>query len=57
MMHGAAGRVTTVVAKAALEAAPSVAKIMAAELGRDEKWQQRTMDDFERVARLHIFQV
>jgi hypothetical protein len=29
---------------------------MAEELGRDEKWQQRTVDDFESVARLHIFQ-
>jgi hypothetical protein len=28
---------------------------MAEELGRDEKWRKRTVDDFESVARMHIF--
>jgi glycerol-3-phosphate dehydrogenase len=43
-------------AKAALKAAPAVAQLMAEELGRDEKWRKRTVDDFESVARMHIFQ-
>jgi glycerol-3-phosphate dehydrogenase len=42
-------------AKAALKAAPAVAQLMAEELGRDEKWRKRTVDDFESVARMHIF--
>jgi glycerol-3-phosphate dehydrogenase len=42
-------------AKAALKAAPAVAELMAEELGRDEKWRKRTVDDFESVARMHIF--
>jgi glycerol-3-phosphate dehydrogenase len=43
-------------AKAALRAAPLVAHLMAEELGRDAAWQRRTVDDFESVARLHVFQ-
>jgi glycerol-3-phosphate dehydrogenase len=43
-------------ARAALKAAPAVAELMAEELGRDEKWRKRTVDDFESVARMHIFQ-
>jgi glycerol-3-phosphate dehydrogenase len=43
-------------ARAALKAAPVVAQLMAAELGRDETWCKRTVDDFESVARMHIFQ-
>jgi glycerol-3-phosphate dehydrogenase len=43
-------------AKAALKAAPVVAQLMATELGRDETWCRRTVDDFESVARMHIFQ-
>jgi glycerol-3-phosphate dehydrogenase len=43
-------------AKAALEAGPTVAGIMAREMGRDEAWQRRTVEEFEGVARLHVFQ-
>jgi len=30
--------------------APATAKLMARELGRDSAWQQRQLEDFERVA-------
>ena len=37
-------------ARAALECAPDVARLMAAELGRDELWQQAQLQAFRRVA-------
>ncbi len=38
-------------AQAAIDAAPVVARIMAAELGRDETWVQQELDDFNRLAK------
>ncbi len=40
--------------RAALEMAPKVAALMAAELGRDETWRQEQVRDFERVARHYL---
>jgi glycerol-3-phosphate dehydrogenase len=37
-------------ARASIEAAPDVAKLMAGELGRDEAWAQRQVEDFKKVA-------
>ena len=37
-------------AKAAVEIAPTVARIMATELGRDQQWQQRQIADFTSIA-------
>ena len=42
-------------AKAALEASGTVAAIMMQELGKDEAWKRKSMDEFESVARMHIF--
>ena len=42
-------------ARAALEAAPVVADIMAAEMQKDDAWKQQTVSAFEGVARQHIF--
>jgi glycerol-3-phosphate dehydrogenase len=41
-------------ARAALAAAPEVARILAEELGRDEAWKTRTLGDFETVARQYL---
>jgi glycerol-3-phosphate dehydrogenase len=38
-------------ARAAIEAAPDVAKVMAAELGRDERWQEEQLRAFRELAR------
>lgn len=37
-------------ARAALDMAPEVARLMAAELGRDESWQERQVRDFQQIA-------
>ncbi len=36
--------------RAALEMAPRVASLMAAELGRDEEWQRRQVEEFRKIA-------
>ncbi len=41
-------------ARAAAEACPWVAKIMAQELGRDDHWQQAQVDEFKRIAERYI---
>ena len=41
-------------AHAAVEAAPEVARLMADELGRDERWQQEQVTQFEQVAQAHM---
>ena len=41
-------------ARAALAAAPEVARILAEELGRDQAWKARTLSDFEAVARQYL---
>ena len=38
-------------ARAAIEMAPNVARIMAAELGRDEAWEKQQVSDFHKLAR------
>jgi glycerol-3-phosphate dehydrogenase len=42
-------------ARAATEMAPQVARIMAAELGRDEGWEKQQVSDFRELARQHLF--
>jgi len=41
-------------ARAAMEVAPAVARIMAEELGRDEAWQLEQVEDFRSVARGYL---
>jgi glycerol-3-phosphate dehydrogenase len=41
-------------ARAAVEMAPAVAAIMAAELGYDESWQASQLDDFHAIARNYV---
>jgi glycerol-3-phosphate dehydrogenase len=41
-------------AKAALEAAPAVAELLARELGKDQAWQSRQMDEFTAIAQLYL---
>lgn len=41
-------------AQASIEAAPTVARLMAAELGRDAVWQQKTCDAFRQVAQGYL---
>lgn len=43
-------------AKAAIEAAPVVAELMAGELRRDEAWQRQAVEDFREVARAYVFE-
>lgn len=43
-------------ATAALRAAPKVAKLAAAELGRDESWANRQLEDFRRVAKNYLIE-
>jgi glycerol-3-phosphate dehydrogenase len=38
-------------ARAALEAAPKVASLMARELGRDARWESKQVEEFEKIAR------
>lgn len=42
-------------ARASIEAAPLVARLMAAELGYDEAWQARQVTDYTAVARGYVF--
>jgi len=42
-------------ARAAIEAAPAVAACLAAELGRDEAWQQSQMEDFRNTAAGYVY--
>jgi glycerol-3-phosphate dehydrogenase len=44
-------------AGAAIEIAPRVAALMAAELGRDEAWQQAQVDEFTTSARVYLVHV
>lgn len=41
-------------AKAAITAAPEVARILAQELGKDENWQKNQVENFEKVAKNYI---
>jgi Glycerol-3-phosphate dehydrogenase len=41
-------------AKAAIEAAPEVAKLLAQELGKDENWQNHQIENFQKVAKNYI---
>jgi len=41
-------------AKAAITAAPEVARILAQELGKDENWQKKQIENFEKVAKNYI---
>ncbi len=44
-------------ARAALTMAPAAARLLAAELGRDEAWQRGQIEDFARIARRYVAQV
>jgi glycerol-3-phosphate dehydrogenase len=41
-------------ARATIEAAPKVAKLMAAELGRDDNWIETQLDSFTTLAKQYI---
>jgi len=41
-------------ARAAMEAAPAVAALMAAELGRDQRWQQDQVNSFRAIASNYV---
>jgi glycerol-3-phosphate dehydrogenase len=41
-------------ARAAVEMAPAVADIMAAELGKDEQWKEKQIEDFKNVAANYV---
>jgi glycerol-3-phosphate dehydrogenase len=43
-------------AKAAIEAAPKVAAVMAKELGKDEQWQNKALEDFMKIARKYLIE-
>jgi glycerol-3-phosphate dehydrogenase len=47
-------RVLFLNARAAIEMAPEVARIMAAELGRDYQWQQDQVKDFTSLAQRYL---
>ena len=42
-------------AQAAIEMAPPVARLMAAELGRDEAWKKQQVSDFQKLALHYLF--
>ena len=42
-------------APAAIEMAPQVARLMAAELGRDGAWEKQQVSDFRALARSYLF--
>ncbi|MDR3297032.1 MAG: glycerol-3-phosphate dehydrogenase/oxidase [Prevotellaceae bacterium] len=46
-------RLLYVDARAAVEAAPLVAEVIAGELGRDEKWQQQQVEEFTKLAKIY----
>jgi len=41
-------------ARAAIDAAPEVARILAEELGKDENWQKKQIESFQNVAKNYI---
>lgn len=41
-------------ARASIECAPRVARLMATELGRDEIWQRQAVEDYRKVARNYV---
>jgi len=41
-------------ARAAVAMAPKVARLMAREMGRDERWQQKQVADFDSIARYYL---
>jgi glycerol-3-phosphate dehydrogenase len=41
-------------ARAAVEAAPAVAALLAAELGRDEAWQSQQVGEFTSIAQHYV---
>jgi glycerol-3-phosphate dehydrogenase len=43
-------------ARAALEAAPAVAELLATELGRDQAWQAQQVSDFTAIAQHYLIQ-
>lgn len=47
-------RVLFLNARAAMTMAPTVARLLARELGRDEVWQQRQIEEFDQVARGYL---
>jgi glycerol-3-phosphate dehydrogenase len=49
-------RVLMLDAQAAIEMAPQVARIMAAELGRDEAWEKQQESDFRKLAQHYLTQ-
>ena len=44
-------------AKAAIEAAPLVAQLMAIELGKDAEWQKDQVSDFSELASSYLIKV
>jgi glycerol-3-phosphate dehydrogenase len=48
-------RALTLNARASIEAAPMVARLLAAELGRDSAWIQAQIHDFAALARGHVY--
>jgi glycerol-3-phosphate dehydrogenase len=47
-------RVLSINARAAAGMAPAVARIMAAELGRDEQWQRDQVSEFRSIAERYL---
>ena len=47
-------RVLFLDARAAMDMAPQVAVVLAAELGRDEVWQRQQVENFNTLARLYL---
>ena len=42
-------------AQASLDAAPTVARILAQELGRDEEWERMQLEEYQRIAQRHLW--
>jgi glycerol-3-phosphate dehydrogenase len=49
-------RVLFLDAKAAIDMAPTVARIMASELGRDQSWEQQQVSQFNAIAERYLIQ-
>ena len=43
-------------ARASIEAAPAVAELIARELGRDEGWKKKAVEEYEKVAQGYVLQ-
>ncbi|MBV9644851.1 MAG: hypothetical protein JO334_14915, partial [Verrucomicrobia bacterium] len=41
-------------ARASIEAAPRVAELMARELGTDEAWRKKAVEEYEKVAQGYV---